>query len=174
MIDVAFGPSGSVRIGRARGVIAIGDFAVGGIAIGGSAVGVVAVGGGAVGVFSIGGCAIGLLSALGGAAVSFGIAVGGAAVGAIASGGGAVGLIAQGGLAVGMYARGATVIGGRSGRVFRRLHWLLGSYPPRPLDACRPLILVGVMLIAAGLIGLAAMAGSKVIKEDGGITTRPL
>jgi tRNA A-37 threonylcarbamoyl transferase component Bud32 len=93
------------RIRVARGIVAIGDRAVGGLAIGGLAYGVIAIGGGALGIFAFGGGAIGLLFALGGGALG-GIALGGGAIGLIAFGGGAVGLVALGGGAVGYLAKG--------------------------------------------------------------------
>jgi hypothetical protein len=75
---------GRYRLGRARGVIALGDVAIG----------LVAVGGIAVGVFGVGGVAIGLV-ALGGVAVGF-VAVGAVSVGLLAVGAVAVGLTAVG------------------------------------------------------------------------------
>jgi len=76
----------------ARGVIAIGNFAVGVVALGGVAWGLIA----------IGGVTLGLLGALGGVALGLGLSVGGVAVGSIAVGGVAAGLVyAIGGAAVG-------------------------------------------------------------------------
>ncbi len=76
----------------ARGVIAIGNFAVG----------VVAVGGFALGIATIGGVSLGLVLALGGVALGVGMSWGGVAVGSIAVGGVAVGFVyAIGGVAVG-------------------------------------------------------------------------
>jgi tRNA A-37 threonylcarbamoyl transferase component Bud32 len=91
----------------AKGIIAIGDRAVGVVAIAGAyAVGVVAIGGGfGFGLLSIaGGLALGLL-ALGGTAAG-GMALGGAAVGVVAVGGAAVGYYAIGGGAWGVHAWG--------------------------------------------------------------------
>jgi hypothetical protein len=81
---------GRYRLGRARGVIALGDVAIG----------LVAVGGVAIGLFSGGGVAIGLL-ALGGVAVGF-VAVGAVSVGLLAVGAVAMGLTAVGALTVGL------------------------------------------------------------------------
>ncbi len=102
LIDVAQGPHGSERVGRARGIVAIGDVATGWLAIGGFARGLIAFGGSAVGVVAIGGWCAGLL-ALGGFSVGV-AAVGGGALGGLACGGGAVGWIAQAGGAIGYYA----------------------------------------------------------------------
>jgi predicted RNA-binding Zn-ribbon protein involved in translation (DUF1610 family) len=105
--SIAFGPDPArgERYGRAKGLIAIGDVAIGGIAVGGVGFGVVAVGGLAVGWTALGGSALGLAIAMGGGAAG-GFAVGGGAAGGIATGGGAVGYVAQGGLALAVYARG--------------------------------------------------------------------
>jgi len=98
----------------AKGIIAIGDTAIGGVAIGGGAVGGVAVGGGAIGGFSLGGGAIGALAigggtlglfSFGGIAIGLLMALGGMAMGlGLSSGGLAVGNLAFGGLAIGTYA----------------------------------------------------------------------
>jgi tRNA A-37 threonylcarbamoyl transferase component Bud32 len=92
----------------AKGIIAIGDMAIGGLAFGGGAIGVFAVGGAAIGLFSFGGLAIGLLVALGGGAIG-GLAVGGGAIGFIAVGGGAFGYYATGGGAYGVHPLGGNV-----------------------------------------------------------------
>src|SRR5829696_5650195 len=80
---------GRYRLGRARGVIALGDVAIG----------LVAVGGVAIGLFSVGGVAVGLV-ALGG------VAVGGVAVGLLAVGAVAMGLTAVGAVTLGLVAGG--------------------------------------------------------------------
>jgi hypothetical protein len=67
---------GRYRLGRARGVIAVGDVATGLVAIGGVAIGLVSVGGVAVGLVALGAVAIGL------------VAVGAVAIGLFATGGG--------------------------------------------------------------------------------------
>jgi hypothetical protein len=99
------------RTGRkrvAKGIVAIGDCAVGGLlAIGGAAIGPIAIGGAAIGLFSIGGASVGLLGALGGAAVGIGLSLGGGAIGTIAVGGLALGIYSYGGAAIGMYPYGA-------------------------------------------------------------------
>jgi hypothetical protein len=101
LVDVAFGPLPGESMGRARGVIAVGDDAVGLIAIGGIARGGLAVGGLALGVVSMGGLAIGGVAAAGGMAVAGGAAFGGFAVaGGIAFGGLAIGRVPWGGLPV--------------------------------------------------------------------------
>lgn len=136
LIQIAYGPSETERMGRARGIVAMGDMALGFLAIGGVARGFIAIGGFAIGLIAIGGFSLGLLGALGGFALG-GIACGGGAVGGIAVGGGAVGVIAQGGGAVGYYARGGGAIGKyvlsfavrdpEALELFSRLNWLLGQ-----------------------------------------------
>lgn len=112
LIDIASGPNPSrgETIGRAKGIIAIGDIATGIVAIGGGACGVIAIGGSAFGIFALGGGALGILFAIGGLSIGT-IAYGGLAIGLIASGGGAIGLIAMGGGTIGYYAIGATAFG---------------------------------------------------------------
>ncbi|MHC5114611.1 MAG: hypothetical protein ACYTGP_09310 [Planctomycetota bacterium] len=109
-IDIALGPTHTERIGRAKGVIAIGDRATGFVAMGGVARGIVAFGGVAIGVFSMGGMALGLLTAWGGLAVAA-CADGGMALGVLAMAGCAFGLVAAGGVAMGLYAVGGAPIG---------------------------------------------------------------
>ena len=67
----------------ARGIIAVGNFALGVIAFGGIA----------CGVLTLGGLSLGLAGALGGVAVGLGLSIGGVAVGSIAIGGVAIGLV---------------------------------------------------------------------------------
>ena len=93
------------RRGVAKGVFAMGDFAIGIVALGGLSLGVIALGGLRLGVISLAGLSIGLGLALGGCAIG-GIALGGCAVGGLAVGGAAIGYIAVGGGAVGVYAVG--------------------------------------------------------------------
>lgn len=103
LVHIAFGLD--ARTGRkkiAKGVIAIGDAAIGGLAIGGAALGVVSCGGVSLGLVSLGGLSIGLLLAIGGVACGY-LAFGGLAIGAIAVGGFAAGYYAYGGGAVGMH-----------------------------------------------------------------------
>jgi len=82
---------GTNRTSRAKGIIAIGDFATGIISIGGVSVGVVSLGGVSLGVISLGGVALGAI-ALGGVAIG-GIALGGVAVGIAKALGGLIHLI---------------------------------------------------------------------------------
>ena len=96
LIHIRFGNRGT---GVARGILAIGNYAIG----------VFALGGFSLGLFSVGGLSFGLLCALGGWAVGS-LAIGGLAIGLIALGGGAVGLFAMGGGAFGMYAAGGGAI----------------------------------------------------------------
>ena len=97
---------------RARGIIAIGNFAAGVVAVGGLSAGVFSVGAGTLGLLSLGGMAVGgvalgglamgLLAAVGGFAVSLGFAIGGGAVSQyVALGGAAFGRYAAGGMASG-------------------------------------------------------------------------
>ena len=109
LIHIAFGPDGDERTGKARGIIAIGDSAVGWLAIGGFSRGIFAIGGIALGLVSLGGMSCGLLAA-GGAAAGL-VAVGGAAAGGFATGGGAAGYIAHGGGAAGQYVFGNRTYG---------------------------------------------------------------
>jgi hypothetical protein len=81
---------GRYRLGRARGVVAVGDVATG----------LVAVGGVAIGLFSVGGVALGL-AALGAVAVAL-TAVGAVAVGLFAAGAVAIGLTAMGAVTAGL------------------------------------------------------------------------
>jgi predicted RNA-binding Zn-ribbon protein involved in translation (DUF1610 family) len=87
LVSVASGPYGHERIGRPRGVIAIGDMPVGVIAIGGFARGVLAIGGIAVGLIGWGGICV-AAAAMGGVAIGIG-AVGGIALGIWSLGGAA-------------------------------------------------------------------------------------
>lgn len=100
------------RRGIARGLVAIGDVAVGGLAVGSVAAGIVSLGGVGVGLISAGGLAVGLLLGIGGLAIGLlasgggaigGVAVGGGAIGGIAFGGGSIGYVAIGGGASGNY-----------------------------------------------------------------------
>ena len=96
LVHIRLGDRG---VGMARGIFAVGNYALGVVTLGGFSFGLV----------SVGGLSFGLLFALGGWAVG-GLAVGGFAVGLIALGGGAVGLFAMGGGAIGVYAAGGGAI----------------------------------------------------------------
>ena len=162
LIDIALGPRDGEPIGKARGILAIGNQACGVVAIGGFARGIVAIGGAAIGVFSMGGWSVGLCTAVGGAAIG-GVAAGGGAVGGIAKGGGAAGYVADGGGAIGVYARG----GGASGQhtidmagnadpaavaVFDSLAWLLGpsGAPISMLNLIYMMLLLIVVTVSVG------------------------
>jgi hypothetical protein len=172
IVDLALGPSGDEMFGCARGIIAIGDRAVGLLAIGGQyGVGVVGVGGVfAAGVVSVGGVAgLGLLC--GGAAALGGLAMGGGAAGGIAIGGAAAGLVATGGAAAGYYARGGVAAGvhtitpmksdPEAVRVFQQVSWLTGN----PNSAAGMLVPLSVMcaagLVLSAAIGVLAIAGHR-------------
>ena len=92
LVHIRLGDRGT---GVAKGVLAIGNYAVGIFSIGGFSLGLV----------SIGGLSVGLLFSLAGWAIG-GIAVGGFSVGLLAIGGAAAGLFAMGGGAFGVYAAG--------------------------------------------------------------------
>jgi len=97
LVAIAWGPSSTERMGKPRGIIAIGDAPRGVIALGGQAIGGIAVGGFACGGVAFGGFALGVLS------------FGGFAAGVAALGGFAIGLFTVGGMVV-PFVRG---IGGR-------------------------------------------------------------
>lgn len=140
LLQIAWGPHGAERVGRARGIVALGDFAVGFVAIGNIlSVGLVALGGAlSVGVLSLSGIAIGVL-ALGGGAVGV-AALGGGAAGALAVGGGAVGFVAIGGGAAGYYVAAGDGVAAHiitplrrdpeAVAVFNKLAWAIGPPPP--------------------------------------------
>ena len=135
LVQVALGPHGDEKIGRARAIIAIGDVARGWIAMGGRSLGIIALGGIAVGVVSLGGLSVGLLST-GGLALG-GLVAGGGAVALVANGGFAAGVIAQGGLAIGYIARGGAALGAhplgpvardaRAIQFFEDWSWMFGN-----------------------------------------------
>ncbi|MGE0480956.1 MAG: hypothetical protein AB7Q17_10845 [Phycisphaerae bacterium] len=177
LVHLAFGPHGDERIGRARGIVAIGDAAVGVVAIGNAtAVGVIALAGGAgLGVVGLGGFGAGLL-AVGGGALG-GLALGGGAVGGIATGGGAIGVVAQGGGAVGYYVRagggaGKHVIDARGRdpqavQVFTRLDWLLGPMPvgsTLQLAAWAFVFALLVAMLAASVVGAGWLMRRRVLR----------
>lgn len=92
--------TGRMRV--AKGIIAIGTYAIGLIALGGVSFGGLCLGGVSIGLVTLGGLSVGLFGALGGLAISLYLAVGGAAIsGYIAIGGFAFGLeYAFGGFAI--------------------------------------------------------------------------
>src|SRR5262245_33634829 len=100
LVAVAMGPdlaAGQAR-GIAKGLIAVGDVAIGGLAVGGIACGVISVGGVCFGGLAVGGLAFGLG------------AIGGLAIGGVGMGGAAAGIVAVGGVAVGVYSHGGVAI----------------------------------------------------------------
>ena len=169
LISIAFGPHENERFGKARGIIAFGDIAVGWLAIGGQARGISALGGFAIGWIALGGWAIGGL-AVGGGAIGL-IAVAGGAMGGLAMGGGTLGIIAEGGGAIGWYASGGGVWGVqvvRPGRAdppalvfFDALHRWVGGGPTAGLRWGIALIawVFGIVTwVAAVLAALLAIA----------------
>ena len=120
LVHVALGGrniDGRYRVGRARGVVAVGGVAVGFVAVGGVAVGLV----------SAGGVSLGLFAAVGGVAVAA-IAVGGVSLGVLAVGVVALGIVAVGLVAVGSTASSATPAAGVT----------LGTRSPRALLSPAP------------------------------------
>lgn len=172
LVSIALGPDPErgERRGRACGLVAVGDVAIGGVAVGGGAVGVVAIGGVAVGVSAAAGLSAGLLAAVGGFAAG-GCAAGGFAVGGLASGGGAFGCAAQGGLAIGVYARGESVAGlhtisaggadPAARQMFDALAPVMGVGPPAGTTGNAMATAIGVPFAASGL--LAATIGAVVL-----------
>jgi hypothetical protein len=105
---------GRYRLGRARGIIALGDIATGLVAIGGIAIGFLSAGGVAIGLVAIGGVAIGLVTV---GAISIGlVAVGVVAIGLKAMGAVRVGLVAGLRPPVGIADAGGVVGRGRTSR----------------------------------------------------------
>lgn len=167
-VDVATGPKANETIGRAKGIIAIGDTAQGVLAIGGMARGVIAIGFVAIGVVGFGAFGIGLIVGLGGLGIG-GVAAGSGAVGIAAQGAGAVGVIANGVGACGYLARGKegavgryTVTPGRSSpgadQLVAKWTWLIG---PRigssrlvlwAVAAATVVILVTALVILGGYV----------------------
>jgi hypothetical protein len=162
LIDIAMGPAPGEPIGRACGVIAIGDRATGLIAIGGLARGVVAIGGLSMGLFAIGGLSLGLISALGGLAAGL-FVHGGLVLGGLAAGGMAIGFVAVGGMALGVYVHGGLKIGpfilgsGPGAAIEPYVSWFTGA-PGSAFMGMQPMIATITMtVLAAGVIGLLAL-----------------
>ncbi len=169
VIDVAFGSRPGERIGRARGIIALGDRATGLVAIGGFARGGVAIGGNAIGVFSVGGFSIGLVGAFGGLAIGV-LSYGGLALGILVSGGLSLGVFGTGGMPIGYYVSGGVPIGihrlgpGASSaealEMLAHLSWFFGPLTFNAMSLFQPLIVIVAMVVAAAsLIGLLALWG---------------
>jgi hypothetical protein len=170
LVDVAIGAHGKQRIGRARGIIAIGDIAVGLIAMGNIvAVGVVSLGGAlGIGVLSLSACAVGIL-AFGGLAAG-GWAWGGIAAGVIATGGLAAGWLAVGGMAIGHYAAGGAAMGPHVVTALQRdpaaaqaladFAWLVGSFPPTPSSMFSTMAwFAAAAIVLAALVGIVVGSG---------------
>jgi hypothetical protein len=96
---------GRYRLGRARGIIALGDIAIGLVAEGGVAIGLLSVGGVALGLGSVGAVAVGL-----------------AAVGAVS-----IGLVAVGAVVIGLTAMGVATAGLVAGPPPAAARWLGGT-----------------------------------------------
>ena len=106
LVHVQFGTrelGGRYRPGRPRGVIAVGDIAVGAVAVGPVAIGVVAIGAAALGIVTVGAAALGV--------VALGVtAVGVMAVGVVSLGVLAIGVVSLGWHAVGIEATSSSVL----------------------------------------------------------------
>jgi hypothetical protein len=170
LVQVAIGPHGNERVGRAKAIFAAGDIALGFFAFGNIvAVGIVAAGGAlSIGVASLAGIAVGLL-ALGGVAAG-GVACGGVTLGLVALGGVAVGVCALGGLSVGVYAAGGAAAGvhtitpastdPRAVAAFRSLAPYLGRlWPPGTQMVLAYARVLAYMLIVAAVTGIWIAAG---------------
>lgn len=166
VIDIAMGPSGAERVGRACGIIAIGDRATGLVAIGGIARGIVAFGGMTLGVFTQGGLCIGLITALGGLTIG-GLSIGGMAIGILARGGMAIGAMADGGMALGYFARGGAAFGVHTinptsasptaVNAFSSMSWFFGPGTPSLVSqAYTAFLLLMPTVLVAVLVGLLA------------------
>lgn len=177
LVQIALGPDGDERQGRARAIIAIGDVATGVLALGGITRGVIAIGGMAVGVVACGGLAVGGLT-FAGVAVGL-LAVAGVALGGVAAGGAALGyIVVSAGFGVGQFVRagmgfGPHVIGGnaRSSEAiefFERMGWLFGRTPMSfPLVGWTAVAVISVAVVAF-LVVLAGMwAGSRTPRDAG-------
>jgi hypothetical protein len=92
LIHVIFGPAWLIGLRPARGIIAVGNIAIGFAAFGGVAIGLAAFGGISLGVVCMGGIALAL-----------GLGAGGTATGYWALGGIAIGVYALGGLGIGVH-----------------------------------------------------------------------
>jgi hypothetical protein len=92
LVHIFFGPVWLVGFRPARGIIAVGNIAIGFAAFGGIAIGLAA----------FGGISLGLVC-LGGIALALGLGAGGIATGYLALGGVAIGVYALGGLAIGTH-----------------------------------------------------------------------
>lgn len=180
IIDIALGPHGTERIGRARGIFALGDDARGVVAVGGRAIGGVAIGGIAAGGLTMGGTSFGLVGAVGGVTMGA-FAMGGVAIGGVVNGGMAIGAIAQGGMAAGLAVRGGALFGryiqrqgapgeARATELFGMFDWFLGSAtyfgPITPVLSL--LVILGAMLVCAGLTALLCLLAARktMLKED--------
>ena len=139
LLHIALGPHEEEKIGRARGIIAIGDRASGWLAIGGFARGYIACGGFSAGIVAIGGCAMGVIS-FGGFALGLLAAIGGMTLGFQGYGGIVIAYIAVScGLAVAIYARAGLayavhILGSRGSDpaariLFNDFAWLYGADP---------------------------------------------
>lgn len=177
LVQIAFGPDGEERYGRARAIIAIGDFATGVLAIGGFTCGVISMGGVSAGVVSVGGLAVGGF-AFAGLAVGLlafaGLALGGVAAGGIALGyvvvsaGIGIGWFVRAGMAIGPHAVGSNVRSPEAIEFFDRMGWLFGRTPMSfPFVGWTAVAVISVAVVAF-LVVLAGMwAGSRTPRDAG-------
>ncbi len=177
LVHIAIGPGDDGPVGKARGVLAVGDMALGWFAFGGVAIGFVSFGGLSLGLVAFGGMAIGLL-AFGGGAIG-GAAVGGGAAGGIGVGGGAVAYVAQGGGAYGYYARGRDaggvhVITGfkqdpAAVDFFSEWDWLFGAGGPNNIYVVVIWIILAACATAAlfgALVGVGCLGARRSVEEE--------
>ena len=149
LVSIATGATPDEPYGTARGIIAIGDRAVGLFAMGGLARGVVAIGGQPIGLFAFGGMPVGLIGACGGMAAGL-MTWGGMSLGMIASGGFAIGYWAVGGAAGGRFAAGGARLFGTSDPAgFDAVKWFYG---PPPMIFQPMGVIFGLALMVTGLI----------------------
>ncbi len=178
VIAIALGPDPTKgeRVGKPRGLIAIGDLPVGGIAIGGMPVGVVALGGMSLGVCTLGGLSVGLLASMGGLAAGLGMSAGGGAIGTLAMGGMAAGYYARGGMAIGRYAWGGQAFGQHTidynsadpvaTLAFDNVMWFFGASgsPALPMLAVLGTTLVFALII--GVLAILRLSSSRSTDDD--------
>lgn len=166
LVEIAYGPTDTETIGKAKAIIALGDKAKGFIAVGGTATGIVAVGGRAVGLFAFGGLSLALIGGWGGMCVGL-LASGGLALGGFTFGGASAGFGASGGISAGYYSSGGAPFGAYSlgpGKndpeavsFFSSMDWFFGPPSFNLWNFVQPLIVI-VGLAAITTIGIALMA----------------
>ena len=162
VIDIALSGNRGGKPTIAKGIVAIGNFAVGGIALGAITVGIVDLGAIGIGVWSIGALAVGLLGSIGSLCVGLFVA-GNVSIGVFASGLVAVGVFAQGQVTSGYntrsfshFARGVPVAACSTGGSFSPMRWYFGNQLNAMAIVQPFIILVSCSLVTAGVIGFVA------------------